>query len=251
VDGGGGAGGSGTAGSAGGGGAPGCMPLVPATGGTEYCTNGRGLLASGYSYELWSASQGSGCMRVPGVDGNYSAEWTAASDFLARTGLVFDKTKKHADVGTITAQFAQNFTDVPVQGATSKIYVALYGWTVEPLMEYYVIEDHGDFVPGPTASDGSPRTSYGSLSVDDGTYDIWALPVKNRPSILGNNSDFVQIFNVRRGRRKCGQISLSEHFAKWDAVGLTLGKLEEAMFLMEAQNNSGTIEVKATVTLKK
>jgi endo-1,4-beta-xylanase len=225
------------------------MPVLPQTGGTEYCVNGRGLLDSGYSYELWSANQGSGCMRVHGVDGNYSASWTSAPDFLARTGLVFDATKKPAQVGTITAQFAQNFTEVPVQGATSKIYVALYGWTVEPLMEYYVIEDHGTFVPGPTASDGSPRTNYGSLTVDDGTYDIWALPVKNRPSILGNK-DFTQIFNVRRVPRKCGQISLSEHFAKWDAVGLTLGKLEESMFLMEAQNNSGTIDVKATVTLK-
>lgn len=245
----GGAGGSGSAGAAGAGGIPGCMPVPPATGGTEYCSNGRELLSSGYSYELWSAEQGAGCMRVPGVEGNYSATWTAAADFLARTGLVFDATKKPTEVGTITAQFAHNFTEVPVQGATSKIYVALYGWTLEPLMEYYVIEDHGDFVPGPTASDGSPRTNYGSLTVDDGTYDIWALPVKNRPSIIGT-ADFTQIFNVRRVRRKCGQISLSAHFAKWDAVGLTLGKLEEAMFLMEAQNNSGTIDVKATVTLE-
>jgi endo-1,4-beta-xylanase len=244
-----GAGGSAAAGAAGAGGVPGCMPVLPVTGGTEYCSNGRELLSSGYSYELWSAEQGAGCMRVPGVEGNYSAKWTAAADFLARTGLVFDATKKHTDVGTITAQFAHNFTEVPVQGATSKIYVALYGWTLEPLMEYYVIEDHGDFVPGPTASDGSPRTNYGSLTVDDGTYDIWALPVEDRASIIGT-ADFTQIFNVRRVRRKCGQISLSAHFAKWDAVGLTLGKLEEAMFLMEAQNNSGTIDVKATVTLK-
>jgi hypothetical protein len=225
------------------------MQVLPQTGGTEYCTNGRALFGSGYSYELWSATAGAGCMRVHGVDGNYSANWTAAPDFLARTGLVFDATKTHAQVGTITAQFAHNFTEVPVQGATSKIYVALYGWTLEPLMEYYVIEDHGDFVPGPTASDGSPRTNYGTLTVDDGTYDIWALPVEDRASIIGT-ADFTQIFNVRRVRRKCGQISLSEHLAKWDAVGLTLGKLEEAMFLMEAQNNSGTIEVKATVTLK-
>ena len=88
------------------------------------------------------------------------------------------------------------------------------------------------------------------LSQANCTYDIWALPVMDKPSILGDSTDFTQIFNVRRVRRKCGQISLSEHFAKWDAVGLTLGKLEEAMFLMEAQNNSGTIDVKATVTLE-
>jgi endo-1,4-beta-xylanase len=211
--------------------------------------NTKGLLSSGYSYELWKQGQGSGCMRIPGVDANYSASWTAASDFLARTGLVFDRTQTPAQIGTITAQFAESFTEQPVQGATSKIYVALYGWTLEPLMEYYVIEDYGDFIPGPTASDGSPRTNYGTLTVDDGTYDIWALPVMDRPSIIGDSSDFTQIFNVRKVRRKCGQISLSEHFAKWNAVGLTLGKLEEAMFLMEAQNNSGTINVTATVTL--
>jgi hypothetical protein len=116
-------------------------------------------------------------------------------------------------------------------------------------MEYYVIEDYGDFVPGPTASDGSPRTNYGTLEVDGGIYDIWALPVTNRPAITGNNMNFTQIFNVRRVPRQCGTISLSEHFAKWTAVGLRLGRLEEAMYLMEAQNNSGTIDVAATVTL--
>jgi endo-1,4-beta-xylanase len=250
VAGGGGAGDGGTAGAAGTGGmSTECMPVPAATGGMEYCTNGRGLLSSGYSYELWAAGQGTGCMRVPGVDANYSASWTSASDFLARAGLAFDSTKTHEQLGTITAQFAESFTEVPVQGATSKIYVALYGWTLDPLMEYYVIEDYGDFVPGPTASDGSPRTNYGTLTVDDGTYDIWALPVENRDAITGSNMDFTQIFNVRRVRRKCGHISLSEHLAKWDDVGLTLGKLEEAMFLMEAQNNSGTINVTATVTL--
>lgn len=189
-------------------------------------------------------------MTVYGVNGNYSASWTQAADFLARTGLVFDQTKTPAQIGTITADFAETFTEVPVPGATSKTYVALYGWTIDPLMEYYIIEDYGDFIPGPVASDGSPRTNYGTLTVDDGIYDIWALPVKNRPAITGNNKDFTQIFNVRRVRRKCGHISASEHFAKWTAVGLTLGKLEEAMFLMEAQNNSGTIDVAATVTLK-
>ena len=189
-------------------------------------------------------------MTVHNVDANYSGTWTEADDFLVRMGLAFDSTKTPAQIGTITAQFSHKFTEVPVAGKTSKIYVALYGWTLEPLMEYYVIEDYGDFVPGPTASDGSPRTNYGTLAVDDGTYDIWALPVTNRPAITGNNMNFTQIFNVRRVRRNCGQISLSEHFAKWDDVGLTLGKLEEAMFLMEAQNNSGTIDVAATVTLE-
>ena len=250
----GGIGAAGAGGSDGGGGAGGtsssCIPLVPGTGGTQYCTNTRAQLSSGYSHELWASGQGSGCMTVFDVNANYRANWTEAGDFLARGGLAFDQTKTPAQIGTISAEFAETFTAVPVVGATSKIYVALYGWTIDPLMEYYVIEDHGDFVPGPVASDGSPRTNYGTLTVDDGTYDIWALPVKDRPAITGDHKDFTQIFAVRQVRRNCGRISLSEHFAKWGAVGLTLGKLEEAMFLMEAQNNSGTIEVAATVTVE-
>lgn len=244
-------GGGGTTGAGGAAGAAACaLQVRPATSGTRVCSNMRSKLSSGYSYELWQAGGGSGCMTVPGIDANYSASWTNSADFLSRAGLAFDSTKTPAQIGTIDADFAETFTEVPVQGATSKIYVALYGWTIDPLMEYYVIEDYGDFIPGPTSSDGSPRTNYGTLTVDDGIYDIWALPVKNRPAITGNNKDFTQIFNVRRVRRKCGHISLSAHFAKWNAVGLTLGKLEEAMFLMEAQNNSGTIDVAATVTLK-
>jgi endo-1,4-beta-xylanase len=227
-----------------------CSKVPPGTGGTKYCSNTKGLSSSGYSYELWAAGQGSGCMTVYGVNANYSANWTEAGDFLARAGLTFDQTKTPAQIGTISAEFAETFTEQPVQGKTSKIYVALYGWTVDPLAEYYIIEDYGDFIPGPVNSDGSPRMNYGTLTVDDGTYDIWAMPVKNRPAITGDNKDFTQIFSVRQVRRKCGHISVSEHFAKWASLGLPQGKLEESMFLMEAQNNSGTIDVTATVTLE-
>jgi len=227
------------------------MAPRPGTGGTRYCMNMKGKLSSGYSYELWASGQGMGCMTVYGADANYGATWTSASDFLSRAGLAFDQTKTPTQLGTISAEFSETFTVTPVEGKTSKIYVALYGWTVDPLAEYYIIDDYGDFIPGPVNSDGSPRTNYGTLTVDDGTYDIWAMPVKNRPSIIGDNQDFTQIFNVRQVRRKCGHMSVSEHFAKWSSIGLPVGKLEEAMYLMEAQNNSGTIEMAATVTVKK
>ena len=249
----GGAAGGGTAGTTGGGGAGGtsaCLQLRAGTGGTRYCSNARGELSNGYAYERWAAGQGSGCLTVYGVNANYSANWTESSDFLARAGLRFDSTKTHTQLGIVTADFAESYTEVPVPGATSKIYVALYGWTLEPLTEYYIIDDYGDFVPGPVNSDGSPRTNYGTITADGGVYDIWAMPVKNRPAITGDNKDFTQIFSVRKERRKCGRISVSEHFTKWVSVGLPFGKLEEAMFLMEAQNNSGTINVAATVTVK-
>ncbi|HEX2860555.1 MAG TPA: glycoside hydrolase family 11 protein, partial [Lacunisphaera sp.] len=136
------------------------------TGGTEYCSNSSGTASPGYNYERWAGGEGSGCMRVAGVDARYSASWTESNDFLARAGLKFDSTKTHDQIGTISAEFAETYTEVPMAGKTSKIYLAVYGWTLEPLTEYYVIEDYGDFVPGPASSDGSPRTNHGTITVD-------------------------------------------------------------------------------------
>lgn len=190
-------------------------------------------------------------MTVFGVGAAFSASWTEANDFLARAGLKFDETKTPAQLGTISGDFAEKQTEVPVAGKTSKIYVAVYGWTLDPLTEYYVIEDYGAFVPGPAASDGSPRTHMGTITVDGGTYDIWSLAVKGKAAITGDNKDFNQYFSVRQVRRQCGHVSVSEHFSKWASLGMTLGKLEETMFLMEAQNNSGTVDVtSATITVK-
>ena len=42
--------------------------------------------------------------------------------------------------------------------------------------------------------------------------------------------------------RSCGHISISEQFKRWGDKGLKLGKMEEARILVEAMNNSGSIE---------
>jgi hypothetical protein len=45
-------------------------------------------------------------------------------------------------------------------------------------------------------------------------------------------------------------ISVSDHFSKWTELGMPLGNLVEAKFLMEAQNNSGTIDVTAPMEVE-
>jgi hypothetical protein len=61
---------------------------------------------------------------------------------------------------------------------------------------------------------------------------------------------FDQYFSIRRTPRTCGTISVTRHFEEWTALGLQLGDLVEAKILLEAQNNSGSIEVStATVTV--
>ena len=233
-----------------GGAATNCLAPAASTGGTRYCSNSKGNAGPGYGYELWSSGQASGCMTVFGVDANFSATWTDTTDFLARAGLRFDRTKTPAQVGTISADFTEAKTESPTAGKASQVYFAVYGWTIGPLAEYYVIEDYGTFVPGPAGTDGSPRTHLGTIVVDDGTYDVWHLALKNKPAITGDNKDFDQYLSVRQSRRPCGHVSVSEQFSKWAALGVQLGKLEETMFLVEAQGNSGTIDVTATVDIE-
>jgi len=206
----------------------------------------KGSAGGNYSYELWSSGQGSGCMTVYGGDAKFSANWTNVEDFLARIGLQFDQTKTPTQIGTLSSDFAETKTS---DGGL--LYVGIYGWTVSPLREYYIIDDWGSSKPGDTASDGTPRTHVGTITVDGDTYDVWKHTQTNKPAITGNNQTFDQYFSVRQNARQCGHISISEHFSQWTTLGLQLGKLEEAKLLAEAQNNSGTIQfTTATVVLR-
>jgi hypothetical protein len=180
------------------------------------------------------------------VDADYSATWTNAGDFLARIGLQFDQTKTPTQLGTLSSDFAETKT-----GDSGLVYVGIYGWTVNPLREYYIIDDWGGTKPAGTASDGSARTHVGTITVDGDSYDVWKHTQTNKPAITGNNETFDQYFSVRQSARQCGHISISEHFSQWTSLGLQLGDLEEAKLLVEAQDSTGTIAfTTATVVVK-
>ncbi|WP_437574602.1 glycoside hydrolase family 11 protein [Sorangium sp. So ce887] len=235
-------GGGGSAGDGGGGstggGANTCPPATPLTGGMEYCSNSRGNAGRGYGYELWAEGGGSGCMTVHGVDATFSAEWNNVEDFLARVGLDFNQTQKHTQIGTFSAEFAHTKTEED-GGFT---YIGIYGWTVNPLREFYILDDWGSQKPGGFSSDGTPRDEVGTLTADGETYDVWKKTRVNKPAITGSSETFDQYFSIRRTARTCGTISVSEHFTQWEELGLPLGNLHEVKLLLEAQSNSGTVK---------
>jgi endo-1,4-beta-xylanase len=242
----GGAGGA-AAGSGGAGGAASvCPPATPLTGGKQYCSSSQGTADGNYAYELWSDGTGAGCMTVYGVNAAFSATWTSVGDLLARNGLQFDESKTPTQIGTISSDFAETKT-----GNSGLVYVGIYGWTVSPLREYYIIDDWGGTMPGGTASDGTPRTHVGTITVDGDSYDVWKHTQTNKPNITGTDQTFDQYFSVRQTARQCGHISISQHFSQWTTLGLQLGKLEEAKVLVEAQSSTGTIDfTTATVVVQ-
>jgi hypothetical protein len=228
---------TGTGGSAGAGGGAGgaanpCPMVTPLTGGKQYCSTSDGSAGGGYTYDLWSDGQGSGCMTVYGVGAAFKANWTNVGDWIARVGLAFDKTKTYSQIGTFSSDFAYTTSGITTGGFGN---VGIYGWSVNPLHEYYIAENWLGKKPN--------FTKVGTFTIDgEGTYDVMTNMQTNQPNITGTNATFVQYWSVNQTPRTCGHISISKHFAEWASLGLQLGNLEETRFLIEGQNNSGTID---------
>ena len=233
------AGGSGS-GSGTGGAAAACMPGATPTGGKTVTDSGTA--DGGYTYTFYTNGQGSASMTVYGVDAEFSATWNSPGDFLARVGLGFNSTQTPTQLGALTASFAETKTGT---GGLYN-YIGVYGWSENPLREYYIVDDW--FGNGPPNPGG---TKVGQITVDGGTYDVYMHTQTNQPSITGQNATFVQFFSVRTSPRPCGSISISEHFSEWARMGLQLGNLEEARIVVEVGGGSGSGSVTfstATVT---
>jgi hypothetical protein len=198
----------------------------PPTGGVQHCSSASGTLGA-YSWQLFTSV---GCMTPFGVGAAYSAQWTNPTDFLAREGLVWNETQTYAQIGTIVADFDE--TKSGSGGGFS--YIGVYGWSVNPLHEYYIVEDwYGN---RPVAG-----VKQGTVALDGGTYDVYAVTEINQPSILGSNQTYVRYVDLRQTPRTCGHISITDHFNNWAALGMTLGDMEEARILVETGGGNGSI----------
>ena len=197
----------------------------------------------GYSYEIWlDQTGGSGSMTL-GSGGTFDTEWSAQvskGNFLARRGKNYDRTKKATDVGDVVLDYAADYS-ASSQGNSR---LCVYGWMVDPLVEYYIIEDWVNWRP---TAQGAAQT----VTVDGAEYEIFQLD-HTGPTILGDTRTFKQYFSVRKQKRTSGTITVSDHFKAWAKAGWNIGNLTEVALNVEGWESSGKANVsKLTITESK
>ena len=112
----------------------------------------------------------------------------------------------------------------------------MYGWTTNPLVEYYIVDNYAAYSECNTAGLSSsfiltiflladPATGLnfkGTVYSDGSTYNIYQGTRTNQPSILGT-STFQQFWSIRQNKRTGGTITTANHFNAWSRLGLRLG----------------------------
>ncbi len=122
-------------------------------------------------------------------------------------------------------------------------YLSVYGWTTNPLVEYYIIESYGTHKPCSDAADAEHK---GNLTSDGGEYEIWTKMRRNKPSIQGT-ATFPQYWSIRTVHRVGGVINTANHFKAWVAAGLKMGSQNYMIVATEGQDSNGTAAINVGV----
>lgn len=209
------------------------LPITPASAATVLTKSITGE-EDGFSYELWNQwDKGTTIMTLTG-NGSFTCEWNGIENCLFRTGKKFDCTQTYQEIGNISIDYEVDYQP------DGNSYLCVYGWTRQPLVEYYIVESWGTWRP--PGGEGF----LGTTIVDGATYDVYKTVRVNQPSIDGDTT-FDQYWSVRQEKRTSGTINVAAHFAAWEEMGLPMGKLYEAALNVEGYQSNGKANVKKNV----
>lgn len=185
-----------------------------------------------FDYELWSQRGTDAVNMVLTGGGTFRCDWEALN-VLFRMGKKLGSKQSYKEYGDITLQYTAEYNIT--KGDVN--YLCMYGWTEDPMIEFYIIESHGNYKP----PGGIGFT--GSYELDGGTYEVYVDTRVEQPSIQGTKT-FQQYFAVRTDKRTEGTLSISEHFKEWEKLGLDMsGKMYEVSLCVEGYSSAGNAKI--------
>ena len=186
-------------------------------------TSAAGLeAATGWDHNFyWQnyVSSGSSNISFPGAGtypGNFAVSYSNVGDVVAGKGW---------NPGSYNRVINYNI------GALSGSYnfVGVYGWTTNPLIEYYVCE---------LGSITYAAQNVGSVSSDGRTYGLWKHQQVNQPSIIGT-ATFWQYMSQwgGSGTGTSRSINMGNHMNAWKSKMGNVGTNNLQIFAIEAYGN--------------
>ncbi|KAF9530414.1 glycoside hydrolase family 11 protein [Crepidotus variabilis] len=196
-----------------------------ARGGTPSSTG----TSNGYYYSWWTDGAAQATY-TNGGGGQYTLSWSGNNGNLVGG--------KGWNPGSSSRTISYSGTYQP----NGNSYLSVYGWTRNPLIEYYIVESYGSYNPSSAAA------KKGSVTCDGATYDILQTTRVNQPSIDGTQT-FQQFWSVRNPKKApggsiSGTVTTSCHFNAWKGVGMNLGSSHNYQIVAtEGYQSSGTATI--------
>jgi len=178
--------------------------------------------SGGFYYSYWTDGQ-SDATYTNGAGGNFNVRWSNnKGNFVGGKGWATGTSRSITYTGTYQPN--------------GNSYLAIYGWTKNPLIEYYVVENFGTYNPSTGAS------KKGTITVDGGVYDVYTNQRTNAPSIEGT-STFQQFWSVRQSKRSSGTVNMAAHFNAWSGFGMKLGAHDYQIVAVEGYFSAGSADL--------
>ncbi|KAF9042487.1 glycosyl hydrolases family 11-domain-containing protein [Panaeolus papilionaceus] len=159
-----------------------------------YWKNGNGTTESQANY-------------TTGGGGSYTISWSGDEYLMGGKGW--------NPGGSRVIRYSANYN------ANGNSALTVYGWTRDPLIEYYIVEAYSTY--GPPSGAQKKGTTY----CDGANYDLFQTTRYDQPSIDGTQTfqNFMSIRNPKKnsGNGISGTVTASCHFNSWANAGMMIG----------------------------